>query len=115
MGAMEAGDGADLFAGLGVDNHDLGAAGEVEAVGGGIDDQVVPAAIAADLPMVDDFVGLLRRRVMQGRPAGRTKAPRPQGDRVRRRKLNCVMHGRLRRELGGATRFAGERSVPQQH
>ena len=60
VGAVEAGDGADGFAGRGVDDVDARAVGDVEAVGAGIGEQVVPAALAADLPVVDDVVGLLR-------------------------------------------------------
>ena len=58
--AVEIGDGADGFAGVGVDNIDLSAVGDVKAMRAGIGDRIVPAAIAADFPVVDDVVGLLR-------------------------------------------------------
>jgi hypothetical protein len=71
VGAVEAGDRADGFAGLGIEDIDAGAVGEVEAVRWRVDVQVVPAAVAADLPAVEDFVGLLQprgRRPVRGGP-----------------------------------------------
>ena len=70
MGAVEAGDGSDGFAGRGIEDFNAGAVGEVEAMGGGIGEQVVPAAVAADLPVVDDFVGLLQRPRTKTCPRG---------------------------------------------
>ena len=57
--AVEAGDGANRFTGGGVDDVDLRAVGEVEAMRAGIGDEIVPSAFAADFPVVDDVVGLL--------------------------------------------------------
>jgi hypothetical protein len=59
VGAVEAGDGAHRFAGLSIEDFDAGAVGEVEAVGRRVGEQVIPAAVAADLPAVEDLVGLL--------------------------------------------------------
>jgi hypothetical protein len=63
---METGDGADDLAGLGVNDIDAGAMGEVEAMRLRVGVQVVPTAVAADLPAVKDFVGLLRRENGRG-------------------------------------------------
>ena len=75
--AMKAGDGAHRLAGLGVEDIDAGAAGEVEAVSRGIDDEVIPAAVAADLPVVNDFVGLLPGKHCRG---GKKAAKQGRGD-----------------------------------
>ena len=59
MGAMEVCDAADRFASLGIEDVDASASGEVEAVGRWVGEQAIPTAVAADLPAVEDFVGLL--------------------------------------------------------
>ena len=51
---------------FGVNDLDPRAVGDVEAVRAGVRKQIVPSALAADLPVVDDVVGLLRPR--RGRP-----------------------------------------------
>jgi len=58
--AVQIGDRADGFASVGVDDIDFSAVGDVEAMRAGIGDRVIPAAITANFPVVDDVVGLLR-------------------------------------------------------
>ncbi len=62
VSSVEAGDGADGFPCVGVNNFDPRAVGNVEAVRAGVRKQIVPSALAADLPVVDNVVGLLRPR-----------------------------------------------------
>jgi hypothetical protein len=57
VGAMKVGDGSDGLAGGCVEDLNAGAVGDVETMGGGIGEEVVPATFAADLPLVDDLVG----------------------------------------------------------
>jgi hypothetical protein len=52
VGAFEAGDGADGLAGVGVDHFHVGSVRNVEAMRGGVGEQIVPAAFAADDPFV---------------------------------------------------------------
>jgi hypothetical protein len=58
---MQAGNAADKFSGLCIDDIDVVAARDVETMGWWIGQQVIPAAFAAQLPVVNDFVGLLRK------------------------------------------------------
>ena len=58
--AVQAGDGADQLAGGGVDHQHVRAARNVEPVRSRVGGQIVPSAIAADLPFVDHVVRLLR-------------------------------------------------------
>ena len=60
VNAVKIGNGADRLAGVGVDNVNLSAVRDVKAMRAGIGYWVVPASIAADFPVVDDVVGLLR-------------------------------------------------------
>ena len=59
MSAVESRDGAHEFAGLGIDDIDVRAASQIEAMRRRIDDQVVPSALAAELPTVQDVIRLL--------------------------------------------------------
>jgi hypothetical protein len=63
MRAMQAGDDADLFASSGVEHQHLRATSNVKAMSWWIGEQVIPAAIAANLPFVDDLVRLLRGKL----------------------------------------------------
>jgi hypothetical protein len=57
---VQAPDAAHRLAGLGVEDIDPGAVGEVKAVRPRIGEQVIPKAVAADLPAVKNALGLLR-------------------------------------------------------
>ena len=52
MSAFQAGDRSDGLAGIGVDNFNAGAVGDVEAMGAGVGEEIIPAAFAADGPFV---------------------------------------------------------------
>ena len=98
VSAVEVGDGADELTGMGINHIDAVAVGEIEAMGRRIGEQAIPAAVAADFPAVEDFVGLLggeqgwggEKAAQQGRgcegPGEKTKA-------------GLVGHGRLRVEV----------------
>ena len=60
MRAVQAGDGADQLAGLRIDHIDARAVGEIQAVSLPVGGQIIPSAIAADLPLINDLVRLLR-------------------------------------------------------
>ena len=51
---------SSLLPGLGVEHVNVVAAGDVQAVGGGVDNQIIPPAGVGQLPVVEDVVGLLR-------------------------------------------------------
>ena len=59
MCSVQAGDGADRLSGCGVDHFNAGTVGNVQTVGRRVGEQVIPAAIAADFPTIEQVVGLL--------------------------------------------------------
>jgi hypothetical protein len=59
VSSLHAGDCCDSLAGGGVKNFDSRPVGEIEKVRGRVGDEIVPAARAANLPAVDDLIGLL--------------------------------------------------------
>ena len=98
MRAVKAGNAADGLPGSGVDNIDAGTAGQVKPVRDGIDQQIVPAAFAAQLPAVEDLVWLLRRE--KGR-CGQKAAEQGggKGGRGRSAMVAPVGHGNLLESL----------------
>ena len=60
--AVEVRNDADGFTSVCVDDVNFGAVGDVKAMRAGVGDRVVPAAVTADLPVVDDAVRLSRPR-----------------------------------------------------
>ena len=59
VGAVKPGDCAGQLAGLCIDHIHAAAVGEIKTVGRGVGEQVIPAALAADFPAINDFVRLL--------------------------------------------------------
>jgi len=59
MCTVKAADGAEELAGGGVDSVDVVTAGDVDAMGGRVDEEVVPPAGVGELPVVEDFIGAL--------------------------------------------------------
>ena len=62
VGAVQAADGAEEFAAGGVDRVHMIAARDVDAMGGGVDEQVVPSAAVGELPLIENLIGTLRLR-----------------------------------------------------
>ena len=58
--ALQPGDGADGFSAAGIDHFNPGTVRDVEAMGRGIRNEIVPAAIAADLPLRNEVIWALR-------------------------------------------------------
>jgi len=66
MGAVDVGYLADELAGVFVDDHEVRAAGDEDVVRGGVGDDVVPAAFAAEDAGVGDLVGTVGLREERG-------------------------------------------------
>ncbi len=56
MGALQAGDGADWLAGSRVHHFDSGVMSDVKPVGRIVAEQVIPAALASDFPVIGDVI-----------------------------------------------------------
>jgi hypothetical protein len=57
---MKAGNAARELSCLCINNINARATGDVKPMGRWIGKQIIPTALAADLPAINDFVGLLR-------------------------------------------------------
>ena len=57
VSALNAGDFSEQLAGILVDDHEAGLAGDVNAVTGWVGDDVVPTAVAAERVFMGDAIG----------------------------------------------------------
>ena len=90
MGAVQARDGASQLAGLRIDHIQACTAREIKTMSRGVNAQVIPAALAAGLPAVNDFVRLLR---VGGRNGGKQAAEQSRGCEGVGKKTKCALHG----------------------
>ena len=87
VSAVQAGDGADGLAGLRVDDFHARPVSDVEPMRGGVGEQIIPSAFAAEFPVIQNVVGLLRR------DGKRSVGQRGNNNDSRQRKENVMRKG----------------------